>query len=306
MLAGQRVAIYLDAGAYPIAQWGVERAAARGVPVRSFPHHDAKALERQILKDAPREWLPLVVADGFCPSCGQSAPLADYLKIVRIWGGNLILDDTQALGILGSAAGPNAPYGRGGGGSLRWNRIGGPDVLLISSMAKGFGVPMAVLSGSDEMVRRFEVGSETRVHTSPPSIAVVRAAEHALEVNSHRGDVLRFRLAQLVRRFRRRLKDAGFSARGGLFPVQTLVTHEDVDAAELHRRMSREGLRCVLHHPRNGYRAQISFLITARHCPEEIDHAVVVLAQTAGVSIEETRSEVKNEKPMWSMWREGW
>ncbi len=305
MLAGRRVAIYLDAGAYPIAHWGVERAAARGVPVRSFPHHDAKALKREIQKDAPRRWLPLVVADGFCPSCGQSAPLADYLKIVRTGGGDLILDDTQALGILGSAAGPNAPYGKGGGGSLRWNRIDGPDVLLISSLAKGFGVPMAVFSGSDEMVRRFEAGSETQVHTSPPSIAVVRAAEHALEVNSNQGDILRLRLAQLVLRFRSRLKDAGFSARGGLFPMQTLVTSEEVDAAKLHRRMFMEGVRCVLHHPRNGYRAQISFLITARHHPEEIDRAVEVLAQTAGVSIEETRSEVKYEKPMRSLWREG-
>src|SRR5262245_51588111 len=48
MLAGERVAIYPDAGIYPISQWGVERAAARGAPVRKFPHHDAEALRDQL------------------------------------------------------------------------------------------------------------------------------------------------------------------------------------------------------------------------------------------------------------------
>src|SRR5574341_1890957 len=48
ILAKDAVAIYMDAGIYPIARWGVERAAARGVPVRSFPHHNAEALRRQL------------------------------------------------------------------------------------------------------------------------------------------------------------------------------------------------------------------------------------------------------------------
>ena len=51
------------------------------------------------------------------PCCGAPAPLTDYLKILRTWGGHLIIDDTQALGILGSHPGPDVPYGRGGGGS---------------------------------------------------------------------------------------------------------------------------------------------------------------------------------------------
>src|SRR5215469_12818529 len=46
ILAGKRARIYVDAGAYPTARWGVERAAARGAMVRNFRHHDADALRR--------------------------------------------------------------------------------------------------------------------------------------------------------------------------------------------------------------------------------------------------------------------
>ncbi len=62
---------------------------------------------------------------------------------VRRFGGLLVIDDTQALGILGRNPGQDAPYGRGGGGSLRRANIQGPDILVGASLAKGFGVPIA-------------------------------------------------------------------------------------------------------------------------------------------------------------------
>lgn len=284
MLASERVAIYMDAGIYPIVRWGIERAASRGTPVRSFPHHDPEALRRRLKLDAPRRLRPLVVADGLCPGCGGPAPVAAYLESARVFGGQLILDDTQALGILGHSPGPGAPYGKGGGGSIRWHKVGSPDVLLISSLAKGFGVPMAVLAGSRAAVRTFEAKSETRIHASPPSIAAVHAAEHALAVNRVHGDGLRLRLGQLVRQFRKRLAKAGFSATGRLFPVQTLTPISGLSAVALHARLLRLGVRTVLHHSRTGHDPRISFLLTARHPQGDLDRAVDVLVKAAAMT----------------------
>lgn len=282
MLAGERVAIYPDAGVYPIAQWGVERAAARGVPVRRFPHHDVEALRRQLKRYARHGSWPLVVADGFCPACGRPAPIAGYLESVRRFGGYLILDDTQALGILGHTPDPGAPYGRGGGGSLRWSKVGGPDLLLVSSLAKGFGAPVAALSGSRDLISRFEARSETQMHTSPPSVAVIHAAEHALALNREHGDELRLRLARLVGYFRQRLAKEGMSANGGLFPVQTIAPIPGLDAASLYTRLLRAGVRMVLQSGRNGHDARCSFLITTLHQPRDLDLAVDAFIHTSG------------------------
>jgi 8-amino-7-oxononanoate synthase len=281
VLAGGSVAMYMDAGTYAIAQWCVERAAARGVPVRRFPHHDPEALRRQLRHDARRGLQPLVVADGFCTGCGGSAPLAVYLENVREYGGYLILDDTQALGIFGHSPGPDAPYGRDGGGSLRRSNVSGPDMLVVSSLAKGFGVPVAVLAGSELMVRDFEARSQTRVHCSPPSAAVIHAAEQALGGNEQCGDNLRLRLAQLVRHFRSKLKQIAPSGTGGLFPVQTLVPAPGLDVKTLYDRLLQWGIRTVLHRGRNGHCPRISFLITALHRQSEIDRAVDALGRIA-------------------------
>src|SRR5690606_633171 len=128
-----------------IAKWGVERAAAHGVPVRGFPHQDVERLARLVHREKSR---PVIVSDGLCSGCGCTAPVAAYHEIVRGRGGWLVLDDTQALGLLGVAPDQVAPYGWGGGGSLCHHALAGPEIILVSSLAKSFGVPLAVLSGS--------------------------------------------------------------------------------------------------------------------------------------------------------------
>ena len=277
MLGRQPVTLYLDEGAYAIASWGAERAAARGVAVHRFGHHEPDALLAQITGQAHSGKRPVVVADGFCPICGEPAPIRDYLEIVRRCGGLLVLDDTQALGILGEKPRIEAPYGAGGGGMLCWSGVSGPDILVGASLAKGFGAPMAALAGSELMLRRFTTSSDTRVHCSPPSVAVIHAAEHALAVNQEHGNLLRQCLAQRVRQFRDGLGWIGWSATGGLFPVQTLRAIAGNDAVRMHQRLSRWGIGAVLSRPRSGGDPRLSFLITARHSSTEIDRCLDAL-----------------------------
>ena len=279
-IAGLQPAIFLDRGTYPVAWWGVERAAARGVPVHVFGHHDARSLQRKLAAGiADRR--PVIVADGFCPSCGRCAPIAEYLALAREYGGYLVLDDTQALGICGHSPSPEAPYGKGGGGMLRRANAGGPEVVLVSSMAKGLGVPMAILSGSGEIVERFEAQSETRVHCSPPSIASLHAAEHALHRNHVEGDAVRSRLAHLVKCFRDRIRGAGLAVDGSLFPAQVLSAAPGLSAVDLHSKLLQSGVRGVLHRVRPGGKPGISFLITARHTFQELEWTVDTLFRIA-------------------------
>src|SRR5258708_37091527 len=68
MFDRQRTAIYVDNGTYPVANWGGERAAGSGIPVRRFAHHDASDLQRQLRRDADHGRSPLGVPDGLSPA----------------------------------------------------------------------------------------------------------------------------------------------------------------------------------------------------------------------------------------------
>lgn len=282
LLARQPIAIYLDRGSYPVARWGVERAAGRGTAVHGFPHRDPDALWRLLRRGAGRR-RPVVVSDGLCTGCGCSTPLAEYLDCVRRAHGLLIVDDTQALGLLGTAPDQAHPYGRGGGGSLRHLGLADPDVILVSSLAKGLGVPLAVLAGSQKVLRWFEHGSETRMHSSPPSAADTSAGERALELNAHLGDALRQRLARRVRRFQDGLAAQSVPITGGLFPVQTIGPIPGVDPAGLYRHLAQAGIRTVLRRACDSADPRISFILTARHAFGDIDQAILALADPLGL-----------------------
>ena len=219
----------------------------------------------------------MVVADGLCPGCGRCAPVGDYLAAIEDRDGVLVLDDTQALGILGHSPTPAAPYGLGGGGSLRFQGVTSPRVVVIASLAKAFGVPVAMLGGNAATVQGFEAQSETRVHASPPSAAAMHAAARALRVNGVEGDARRARLADRVAQFRRRLSSAGISPTGGMLPTQTVNGMPVIEAGRLHEHLAQSGVRTVLRSVR-GNRAGVTLLITARHSAAAIDVAAATIA----------------------------
>ena len=270
----KRMAIYVDSGLYPIGWWGIERIGARGIPVYRFREHDSLALGNLLKRTLISRIRPVVVTDGLRPGRWGPAPLKAYLECLRASGGYLIVDDTQALGILGRRPTKERPYGVGGGGSLEWHDIEGPDILTVSSLAKGFGVPMAVLGGSAEMIQRFHSHSDTLVHCSPPSVAVFHAALHALRLNRTVGKNRRHRLLGLVGYFRQRLKEAGISTTGGPFPVQTIAGISGHTALTIHQRLLKQGVRTVLHRGLGQGGPRLSWLITARHRLAELDQAV--------------------------------
>lgn len=281
MLSRQSVTLYLEEDTYAIARWGAERAAAAGLAVHRFRHHDPQSLLCRLTATMGRNACPVVIVDGFCPACGQPAPIGEYLEILRRFGGLLVLDDTQSLGILGETPYRHKPYGKGGGGVLRWSGQTGPDILLGSSLAKGFGVPVAVFAGSKELVKHFAAASDTRVHCSPPSSAVIGAAAHALAINALHGDLLRRQLAGRIGQFRHGLQQIGLSSTGGWFPVQTLRGISGTGAVQLQRKLSQRGVQTILSRPGNSGQACLSFLITARHSTADIDRCIDELDQSA-------------------------
>ncbi|MED5613136.1 aminotransferase class I/II-fold pyridoxal phosphate-dependent enzyme [Janthinobacterium sp. P210005] len=218
MLAAERLVILVDGGSYAIARWGAERAQALGLPLRMFPSGEMAVLRRLAADWGRQGRRPLILADGYVPGSEQVLPLASYAALARQGGGYLLLDDTQVLGVAGTA----------GGGSARLHGLpggydkGGGHLIVGASLAKGFGVPLAVLAGSGNLLRRFAARSQTRVHASPPSAAVLAAARRALALNARHGDALRARLAERVAQWRAGMAAAGIACQGGSFPVQRL------------------------------------------------------------------------------------
>ncbi|RKT44864.1 aminotransferase class I/II-fold pyridoxal phosphate-dependent enzyme [Thiocapsa rosea] len=289
LVAGGRVALLVEAGTYPILRWGLPQVVASGIPVLALAHHNPGALDAAIAAVAAQGRRPIVVADGLCPATGAPAPLPDYLALVAATDGLLIIDDTQALGILGRSPDAGQPWGRDGGGTAAWHGLRSPALVVIASLAKGLGAPVAVLAGNRALITAFAARSRTRSHCSPPSAAHLAAADHALAENRATGEARRARLLRSIRRLHRRLDGYGIRVRGGLFPVQTPAL--SANAPAVHAGLAAGGIAAVLHQLEDGHPTALSLLVTADHQPWEIDLAAHALAGLA--------SRTRAGRPAW-------
>ena len=144
-----------------------------------------------------------------------------------------MIDDSQAVGVIGAE----------GGGTPRQLGVRNRSLVAVASFAKAFGAPVAAVLGSAATVASFARTSECRVHSSPPSVAALRALDRALRVNTRAGYNLRARLDERVDRFRAGVLACGLVTDGGRFPVQAV---RGVDPIAAHEALLRAGCRTVL------------------------------------------------------------
>ena len=268
--------VLIDAAAYPLSRLAADLSAGRaGTVVRPFRHRDvahAAALAARL----PR---PLVVlADGWCVECGLPAPLAALQSVADAHGATLVVDDTQALGILGRRA-PGEPFGIGGGGTLPWSGLAATGTVRVASLAKGHGVPLAVTVGPQALVDRLR-SADLRWHTSPPTTVEIAAASRAVGDRAGNRRLLR-RLGALVRRLRLGLLRRGWPVLGRPFPVVPVATDEPGLAAALAAGLRRRGVRGLVLGGRCRRFPSLAFVLTARHQPADVDRVLAALAQVS-------------------------
>ncbi|MEZ5040228.1 MAG: aminotransferase class I/II-fold pyridoxal phosphate-dependent enzyme [Saprospiraceae bacterium] len=259
-------AIFVDDKTYPIARWATEMARLKGVVVEIFRQGDINHLKALL---ATKHRCPIVLTDGWNLQEGRLAPIRAYAALVKAHRGLLVIDDTQSIGLLGKKDFLHTTYGKGGGGVLPHLGIQDTHVLVGSSLAKAFGVPIAVLSGSQYWIEKIKKSSLTRIHCSPPSSALISAANHALLVNVREGELRRHQLRQNVLYFQQKLQRVGLQTPNHLFPIQCLEELPHQAAIGIHRRLKERGIQTLLLARPKG--PCLSFLIRSDHTKADID-----------------------------------
>jgi 8-amino-7-oxononanoate synthase len=281
-LAREPVVLFYDQRLYPSVRWSVERAVGRGTATRPFDRRRVRALVQQFAVLNGRR--PIVVTTGLCSAPGTNgggiADLRPLLRATEAAGGMLVVDDTQALGVIG----PD------GGGVARVLETDARGLIVGTSLAKGFGVPLAALAGTRALVQSVSQQGPTRWHASPPSAAVLAAAQRALDINDAGGDRLRARLETLAHRLNRGLHALGLGSgdRHGL-PVQPTRNLPRAVAVALQGACANEGLKVLLQRGEHRDHAHLTLLVTAAHTASAIDEALAILKASYALAARSSR-----------------
>src|SRR5262249_24954256 len=157
--------------------------------------------------------------------------------------------------------------------------------IVGASLAKAFGAPLAILSGTAETLARIAREGETRNHTSPPSAADIAAGRNAVAANRAQGDQLRARLVRLVGQLRKELKRLGLQRRSGRpIPMQVVAMPSLRAAKAALASLDANGIRALVTRSCREDLPSLTLLITARHAPIDISRATAALARAMGIS----------------------
>lgn len=255
--------VLVDEVAYPVGRVALRAVGAEPVVVRHFdPGHVAAVVGGL----SPGTSTALLV-DGLCPGCGRRAPRQ---ALARALGGNgtVVVDDTQALGLIG----PTTPV----------RHLPGAAEVVVAAASKGFGVPVAVVAGPRRVIESAR-RSEGRFHHSGPDAASLVALRQTLadEPGVQRRQTV---LSGLVRHFRAAAPRAGLSEPdGGLWPTQTVPVY-DRDVTGVVDALACRGVRALPLARRCRPGVGVGFLITVAHTTGMIDTAVAALASVLDVT----------------------
>jgi len=290
-LGKMNIQVYFDEFAYPISTWLINSSLRHRKSVIKMPHHDVTAFTCLAKAMYKKGHIPVLFADGYCPLSGQIFPANEFIPVLERYNGLLILDDTQGIGIFGNQShAQSSRYGSGGGGILRWQNINSPRVVLISSLAKAFGAPVATLSGSLSIVDAIANASLSAIHCSPASNAHLLAALHALDLNDAMGNQLRRKLASRVTYFRQCLGSIRKFMLETYHPFQTIILPSQSLSYRLISFLKKYGIDCIHHRYMNKYTA-VSMIIQISHRFQDILYLARMINRFFdGLNLHEERS----------------
>ena len=272
---GKHHVFLIDEYAYPIMRWALKQASIARNNTIFFKHQNAYDLHKKIRLVTKQKLTPVILTDGCSPESGKVAPLNKYHQFIQNTNGLMIIDDTQGLGILGRGANNRFPVGKDGGGSIATFDIDSMQIIIGSSLAKAFGVPIAALSGSKQFIKHIEKRSAIRMHCSPVSNVDLHACWNALQLNRREGLKKRMDLVRNIRFFQKSMIGLGLQTNGGFLPTQSLVFNTEKAALHVYKTLKSKNIHALITKG-NDDKTGLRFLFRADHQKREIIRLIQV------------------------------
>lgn len=257
--------VLLDAGAHPALR---DAARLTGLPVREFPHFDARSAAAAV----PSR--PLVLTDAVDVAAGALAPLRALASLAAKRRGHLVVDDAHGVGVLGP----------GGRGTVAVLRAGGPHVHVAGSLSKALGAHGGFVAGTRDLCDRVRATFPAYAGATPVPPSTAAAVAVAIHLASN-GDALRRSLRANSVLLARRFRALGLTAPRAGLPWFSVAGRPARELRAVSSALTRDGF--LVPHltyfgaPRGGY---LKIALTAAHERRHVEALAASLARHLGAA----------------------
>ncbi len=245
-----------------------------GATSKPFPHNDAEALEGILRAQRDKFAKVLIIVEGAYSMDGDIAPIPAFVALKKKYGCFLLVDEAHSACVIG----------RTGGGVDEYFGLAHDDIdIKMGTLSKGLGTCGGYLAGRTVLIEylRYNLpGFVFSVGISPPLAAATLAAIRQLRENPQIIADLQRNIRVFVEGAHRRNLNTCLAGETAVIPV---MVGQDEDAFMLSTALGEKGVfvppAVYPAVPKN--KARLRFCVISEHKPEQIEHALDVLVETA-------------------------
>lgn len=232
-----------------------------------YKNSDMNDLEEK-LKEAKGENVNqiLIATDGVFSMDGFIANLKDICNLADKYGTMVMVDDSHAVGIMGTH----------GKGTPEYNSVLGRIDIITGTLGKALGgASGGYTSGRKEIIDLLRQRSRPYLFSNTVAPSIVVASLKVLKMLSSTTE-LRDRLEENTKYFREKISEAGFEIKEGKHPIVPIMMGDAVLAQNMASKLLEKGVYVI------GFfypvvpkgTARIRVQISAAHTKEDLDFAI--------------------------------
>jgi glycine C-acetyltransferase len=230
-----------------------------------YANRDMTELEA-CLEQARDKRIRLIATDGVFSMDGTLAPLDEICDLADRYQALVMVDDSHATGFIGP----------GGRGTPAHHGVSARVDILTSTLGKALGgASGGFVTGRKEIVDLLRQRSRPYLFSNTLAPAVAGASLAVFDLID-RSDELRTRVLSNAERFRRGIRDAGFTIGDGFHPIVPIMIGDSKLAADFAAGMLDEGIYVIAFSypvvPKG--KARIRVQLSSDHDFDQIDRAI--------------------------------
>lgn len=177
-----------------------------GAELVRFRHNNMEDLERVLRKyeDKPK----LIVVDGVFSMEGDICDLPEIIKLAKLYGARVMVDDAHALGVLGE----------NGRGTAEYFGLEKETDLVMVTASKSLASIGGFIAGKEEVIHYIKHHARSLIFTAalpPAQVAAISAALDIIQEEPER----RKRLWEITNKMLKGFKELGFNTRNSQTPI---------------------------------------------------------------------------------------
>lgn len=251
---------------------GIRLCKAKRYRYRNNNIEDLRARLTEAEADGAR--IKLIATDGVFSMDGTIADLKSICDIADEFHALVMVDDSHAVGFIGST----------GRGSAEYCGVTGRVDIITGTLGKALGgASGGYTSGRKEIIALLRQRSRPYLFSNTLAPSIVSAS---LEVFSilEKDTALRDRLEATTAYYREQLVNAGYDIINGVHPIVPIMLYDEKTAVEAAKRMMEKGVYVVAFSypvvPKG--KARIRTQVSASHTKEDIDYIVKCFMEEIG------------------------